>query len=58
MSLLGIDVGTTGCKAGTIDSQGKLLALAYREYEMLHPQPSGQSLVRDFLWRSNGACFR
>ena len=50
MSLLGIDVGTTGCKAGTIDSQGKLLALAYREYEMLHPQPGWAEFDSQVVW--------
>jgi xylulokinase len=50
MSLLGIDVGTTGCKAGTIDSQGKLLALAYREYEILHPQPGWAEFDSQLVW--------
>lgn len=50
MSLLGIDVGTTGCKAGTIDSQGKLLALAYREYEILHPQPGWAEFDSQVVW--------
>lgn len=32
MSLLGIDVGTTGCKAAVFSTEGKCLAMAYREY--------------------------
>ena len=51
MSLLGIDVGTTGCKAGAIDSQGQLLALAYREYEILHPQPGWAEFDSQVVWR-------
>ena len=39
MSLLGIDLGTTGCKAGVFGLDGACLATAYREYDMLHPQP-------------------
>ena len=32
MSLLGIDVGTTGCKAAAFSAEGACLASAYREY--------------------------
>jgi xylulokinase len=39
MSYLGLDIGTTGCKAAVFDSQGRLLSLAYREYPLLSPQP-------------------
>ena len=39
MSYLGLDIGTTGCKAATFDAEGQLLALAYREYPLLAPQP-------------------
>ena len=38
MSYMGIDVGTTGCKAGVFDRQGRLLGLAYREYPLLTPE--------------------
>ena len=30
--IMGIDLGTTGCKASLFDSQGRLTAQAYREY--------------------------
>ena len=33
MSLLGIDLGTTGCKAGVFSLDGRCLGAAYREYE-------------------------
>jgi len=39
LSYLGLDVGTTGCKAGAFDAEGRLLALAYREYPLLSPEP-------------------
>ena len=39
MSYLGLDIGTTGCKAGAFDREGRLLALAYREYPLLTPEP-------------------
>ena len=38
MSLLGIDVGTTGCKAAVFSLDGKCLASEYREYPNLQPQ--------------------
>ncbi|NLX99461.1 MAG: hypothetical protein GXY83_25275 [Rhodopirellula sp.] len=39
MSTMGVDVGTTGCKAGVFDAEGNLQVLAYREYPLLSPQP-------------------
>jgi len=38
MSLLGIDLGTTGCKAVVFDEGGKILSSAYREYPLHFPQ--------------------
>lgn len=35
MSYLGLDVGTTGCKAALFDRSGKLLSAAYREYPII-----------------------
>ena len=39
MSFLGIDVGTTGCKAIVFDERGRQLGSAYREYDMRAPKP-------------------
>ena len=39
MSLMGLDLGTTGCKAVVFDEAGKLLAAAYREYPLHFPKP-------------------
>ena len=39
MSLLGIDIGTTGCKAVAFDEEGRILASAYREYPLYFPRP-------------------
>ena len=38
MSLLGIDVGTGGCKAAAYAEDGRRLALAYREYAPVCPR--------------------
>lgn len=39
MSLLGIDLGTSGCKAAAYSSEGRQLAVAHREYPLLRPAP-------------------
>jgi len=44
MSLLGLDVGTSGCKAAAYALDGVCLATAYREYDALHPQPNWAEL--------------
>lgn len=37
--LLGIDVGTSGCKITAIDLEGRIVDQAFDEYETFHPQP-------------------
>ena len=50
MSLLGIDVGTSGCKAAAFCAEGRCLAAAYREYATIQPQPGQAQLdSRDVL---------
>jgi xylulokinase len=51
MSLLGIDVGTTGCKAAVFSTTGDPLASAYREYDVRHPRPGWDELDADAVWR-------
>ena len=50
MSLLGIDLGTTGCKAGVFSLDSRCLGAAYREYDMLHPQPGWSELDSVEVW--------
>ena len=38
MSLLGIDVGTTGCKVAAFSLSGNCIASSYREYKIVNPQ--------------------
>ncbi len=52
MSLMGIDIGTTGCKAGVFALDGRCLAEAYREYPALHPRPGWSELDSWQVWRS------
>lgn len=44
MSLMGIDIGTTGCKAGVFSADGNCIANAYREYHILHKQEGWSEL--------------
>lgn len=39
MSLLGIDIGTTGVKAAAFNDRGEVLSYAYREYAARYPRP-------------------
>jgi xylulokinase len=50
MSLLGIDVGTTGCKAAVFSREGQQLASAYEEYDNLRPKPGWAELDAAEVW--------
>jgi len=50
MSLLGIDVGTTGCKAAVFSTGGRLLGSAYAEYDNQRPQPGWAELDAVEVW--------
>ena len=52
MSLIGIDVGTSGCKAAVFSEGGQVLALAYEEYDYQHPQPGWAELDTKQVWES------
>lgn len=44
MSLLGIDIGTTGCKSVIFNHNGEILASEYMEYPLIHPFPGWNEL--------------
>ena len=50
MSLLGIDVGTTGCKAIAFNIDGEIIAQAYGEYPLIHQQPGWSELDSNQVW--------
>jgi xylulokinase len=52
MSLLGVDVGTTGCKAIVFREDGVILGAAYREYPLLHPKPDWVELDPNQVWQA------
>jgi len=52
MSYLGLDIGTSGCKALVFDEAGREIAAAYREYPLLSPVEGWAELDSD------GVCSR
>lgn len=50
MSFLGIDVGTSGCKAAVFSETGEQLSLAYTEYDYQQPQPGWAELDSISVW--------
>jgi xylulokinase len=52
MSLIGLDIGTTGCKAAAFDESGKLLSLNYEEYPLYMPEPDQCELEPEEIWSS------
>jgi len=50
VSLLGIDVGTTGCKTCAFSVQGELLASAYEEYDIVRRQPGWSEMDVPRVW--------
>ena len=54
MSYLGIDIGTSGCKAVVFNETGKELASAYREYTLICSKPGWAELESEKVMSS---CF-
>ncbi len=52
---LGIDIGTSGCKAAIFDITGQMVSFAYREYELISPQSGWAELNTDEVME---CCFR
>ena len=50
MSLLGIDVGTIGCKAVAFSEEGRELSASYREYDIESPEPGWAVLDSARVW--------
>lgn len=44
MNSMGIDIGTTGCKAAVFNENGRMLSFAYREYPTVTPRPGWAGL--------------
>lgn len=44
MATMGLDIGTSGCKAVVFDERGRQLSLAQREYALIHAHPGWAEL--------------
>jgi len=44
---LGIDIGTSGCKAVIFDEEGRQVSIAYREYDIISKKPGWAELDTD-----------
>ena len=51
MSLIGLDIGTTGCKAIVFSSTGDVLGRSAREYPVLTPRPSWAEQDAKMVWQ-------
>ena len=56
MSLLGLDIGTTGCKAMLFAPDGRVLGQARREYAIQTPQPGWAEQDAELVWRLAWQC--
>jgi len=52
MSSIGLDVGTTGCKATVINKFGEAVSYAYQNYDLIIPKKGMAELNSDIVWES------
>ena len=52
MSLLGIDLGTTGCKVAIFDRFGEVLSMEYKEHPLIHPKEGWVEIDPNFIWNN------
>jgi len=52
MSLLGIDIGTTGCKAAIFDRYGEVLSSEYKEHPLIYPEEDWVEIDPDLIWNN------
>lgn len=51
MTLVGLDVGTTGCKAVVFDPQGNILGQGFEEYDILCDEPGMAEQDAEQVWK-------
>ncbi len=51
MSLIGLDIGTTGCKAIVFSEAGEVLGRAAREYPIHTPRPHWAEQDAELVWQ-------
>jgi xylulokinase len=50
MSLLGLDVSTTGCRSVIFNEDGQIISQAYREYPEIYPRPGWVEMDPVRIW--------
>jgi xylulokinase len=48
--MLGLDVGTSGCKAIVFDSRWNIIARSFRRYDLIHVGENGYELEAETVW--------
>lgn len=56
MYYLGLDIGTSGCKAAVFDLNGECLHVAYRSYSVMQPVHGAMELDVAYVWNSCLSC--
>ncbi|MBI3972044.1 MAG: hypothetical protein HY332_12205 [Chloroflexi bacterium] len=56
--LIGLDVGTTSCKAGLFDARGRLLAQSSAPYPLARPRPGHVEQDPERYWTAAAECLR
>ncbi|MEE8459761.1 MAG: FGGY family carbohydrate kinase, partial [Phycisphaerales bacterium] len=56
--LLGIDVGTGGCKTLLVDTDGNVIADAFSEYALSSPQPLWSEQDPEHWWQATVASIK
>jgi len=51
MSFIGIDVGTSGCKAAVVEEKGRIRGMGYGHYPLIFPGPGLVELNPEDIWR-------
>jgi xylulokinase len=52
MSVLGLDIGTSGCKASVVDEGGRVAGQAYREHSLFSPGAGMEEIDPELVWAS------
>lgn len=50
MAYVGLDVGTSGCKAAVVERDGSIKCMAHREYRLHSPRPGYAELNPEEVW--------
>ena len=58
MYLLGLDVGTTGCKSVIFSPDGNIISSAYGEYKLYHRKPGWSELNPEEVWNTTRETIR